>query len=110
MSLQASQGSYGCFHCTSKQQWQVSVRDVCRLVTNICNMACSDPAETPSASLPDPPLEAASGEEAGLEPAADAAASDPVLEAAANARKVSWQLPSLHVLCTCWAYVCLLPA
>ena len=72
-------------------------------MTNICNMACSDPAETPSASLPDPPLEAALHEEVGLEPATDAAASDPVLEAAANARKVSWQLPSFHVLCTCWA-------
>jgi Domain of unknown function (DUF3535) len=65
-----------------------TLRNENRLVTNICNMACSDPAETPCASLPDAPLEAADVQETGLEPAPDAEPSDPVSEAAANARKV----------------------
>lgn len=59
----------------------------CRVVSNICTMACSDPAETPSAAQQDPPLDAVPTDVAAkMDSAAD---EDPARVAAAIARRVS---------------------
>lgn len=61
----------------------------CRIVNNICSMACADPTATPSASQPDPPLDAEEAEEAAPRQESEAAApANPAAEAAAIARMV----------------------
>lgn len=65
-------------------------------------MACADPAETPSAALPDPPLDAEEAEEEKPAQekgaAAVATAPDPAAQAAAIARMVGLSLAPLRQL------------
>ena len=77
--------------CDGNADWKVKL--LCRIIKNVCTMACADPAETPVASRPEPPSD---GEDTvgatkacRAATAADAeAAADPVAEAAMVARRV----------------------
>jgi hypothetical protein len=67
--------------------------DVCRIIMNLCKMACADPVETPSASAPDPPDESPSDESplastTARENGGEAQSQDPNLAAAGIARQV----------------------
>lgn len=75
----------------------------CRIIMNLCKMACGDPAETPSASAPDPPDESSSsdGPPASTTDHAnggEAPSQDPTMAAAAVARQVLCIALSLHNL------------